>query len=436
MNRLLLIGMLLAWSVLCAACAQDLPQAPQHSAVATPAGTSPAPSASPTPPNAGALPQRWLVRCQEYLTLRTQPELGAPALQRLPNGQVVTLAGFEGLYAQVTLPDGRSGYVLSGYIEPEQPDPDLAALTVVQPVEEYPHAQMMADLAALQERYPQLLRVESAGTSLEGRDIPVAVVGDPGAQHHVLVQAGIHGREHMTSLLTMTQLEYILARPDAPFAGGTVRNWLEDVCLHLLPMTNPDGVQISQRAQATEPLRAIYQSDVAAGYAADLPLRTYLRQWKANAAGIDLNRNFDAQWVDLSGPAEPSFARYKGAAPADQPESQALVQYTQRYAFAATLSYHAYGSCIFWQFGQPSDANTQSEDLARALAATTQYPFIGADGLDAGGYKDWAVEQLGIPSVTVEIGTRECPLPLPEFAAIWRRNRDVLPTLARWARTR
>jgi g-D-glutamyl-meso-diaminopimelate peptidase len=103
-----------------------------------------------------------------------------------------------------------------------------------------------------------------------------------------------------------------------------------------------------------------------------------------------------------------------------------------RYDFDATISYHAYGSVLYWEYGGDQSVLDASRSLARAVRGVTRYPLAGAGGLDAGGYKDWAMEKRSIPSVTIEIGTRECPLPQDEFHSIWERNRDVLPAIAAW----
>ena len=41
----------------------------------------------------------------------------------------------------------------------------------------------------------------------------------------------------------------------------------------------------------------------------------YARTWKANAAGVDLNRNFDAGWELLDGRSAPSAEGWRGSAP-------------------------------------------------------------------------------------------------------------------------
>ena len=67
------------------------------------------------------------------------------------------------------------------------------------------------------------------------------------------------------------------------------------VVFYFVPMVNPDGAFISQTKTADKNVLQIYARDRAAGYS-DEPYEQYLARWKANAAGVDLNRNFDAQW--------------------------------------------------------------------------------------------------------------------------------------------
>ena len=52
--------------------------------------------------------------------------------------------------------------------------------------------------------------------------------------------------------------------------------------------------------------------------------------------------------------------------------------------------------------------------------------------MDAAGYKDWAIDALGIPSVTMEIGFSEVPLAYNELDNIFSRNVNILPAIAKW----
>ncbi|MPM83191.1 Gamma-D-glutamyl-L-diamino acid endopeptidase 1 [bioreactor metagenome] len=257
---------------------------------------------------------------------------------------------------------------------------------------------------------------------MQGRELQAIVIGDANASHHVLVQGSMHARENMCSLLCTALAERLLQK------GGEA-----DVCFHILPMVNPDGVTIQQSAEMPENILEIYKSDGAKGLSVDTGL-VYLAQWQANANGVDLNRNFDALWDKIDTTEGPSFTNYRGTAVESEPETKALVTYTDQYKFDATLSYHATGSALYWEFGEDAAINAASLHLAEAIKAVSAYEPIGDSGGSYGGYKDWAMLQKKIPSVTIEIGTRTAPLLEAEFSNVWFRNRDVLPAVAQWIR--
>ncbi len=277
----------------------------------------------------------------------------------------------------------------------------------------YTYECMQRDLAALKTKYPGTLQVEVIGHTRQNRAIYAARAGDPAANKHVLIQASIHAREYMTTLLAMRQLDRLLS-------SGVPKG----VLVHILPMTNPDGVAISQTGEATPEIMAIYEQDRCLEYT-KLPLRQYLFTWKANAAGVDLNRNFDAQWQRIDTTPAPSSANYRGPAPESEPETRALVEYTRRYPFGATVSYHATGSEIYYDFGKNDAVNQAGLMLARAVAKETGYKIVPDDGTSFGGFKDWAIERLSIPSLTIEVGKHPTPLPSYEYFSIWSKNKNI-----------
>ena len=269
------------------------------------------------------------------------------------------------------------------------------------------------ELKALQRRYPDMLKVSVIGRTYEGRPIFAARAGGKDAKLHILIHAGIHGREHMTALLALRQLARILRR-GVP----------EGVAVHFIPMVNPDGAAISQTKRGGPQTAAICRADIARGDFTGPP-RTCLRLWKANAAGVDLNRNFNAGWERIDTRPAPSFANYRGPAPLSEPESRALAAYAARLPLAATISYHAAGEEIYYEFGDRAAVNAAGLELARAVARETGYTLLPDDGTSFGGFKDWAIEKLGVPSLTIEIGQGNAPLPLCEFSHVWKKNKDV-----------
>ena len=105
------------------------------------------------------------------------------------------------------------------------------------------------------------------------------------------------------------------------------------------PRKPPTGAEISRTRTLGAAQREIYESDLAAGYT-EPGEAAYAAAWKANAAGVDLNRNFSADWDSLEGRSEPSSELYAGSQPEDQPESRALAEYTRSLRPDATMSLH------------------------------------------------------------------------------------------------
>ena len=425
------IPLLLAFGLLLSCCAapesaepvvsetEAVTTAPSLPPETTEVTETPVPSFDPLFAAAEA-PQIWAANCEEYISLRPEPQF-SEALAYIPDGETFTLLQWQGRYARIRYQE-KEGYVLSNYIQPGDDSYFAPQLSVVKPAECYSYRQLLQDLEALQAAYPDVLSVSSIGVSELGRDIPVFLIGDPNATYHVLLQGAIHGREHMTAWLLMALADFWLTRDITAYG---------DICYHIIPMSNPDGVVIAQTGILEEAQQEIYARDLALGATTD-PLGRYTALWKANGLGVDLNRNFPTGWDTLAGSTEPSSQLFRGEAPFCAAETAALRDYTLRYPFAATISYHAAGSFIYYEYGDKAAANRRSEDLALAVSAVTGYPLEGSSGVDAGGYKDWAIDALEIPSLTVEVGCDRSPLLFREIYSIFARNCGIFPAIAQW----
>ena len=176
-----------------------------------------------------------------------------------------------------------------------------------------------------------------------------------------------------------------------------------DVCYHIIPMSNPDGVAVSQSGTLNENQQAIYRRDRELGYTT-LGEEEYAVQWKANGTGVDINRNFPAGWERLEDRTEPYAQRYRGGEPFSSAEARALRDYTLRYSFDVSISYHATGSVIYYEYGDKQPVNSDSASLARAAKEVSGYGLEGSGSVDGAGYKDWAIDTLEIPSLTIEVG--------------------------------
>ena len=414
-------------SLLLAGCVA--PEAPISSETTIPtdtASTLPPETTEPAPVSFEALfaaaeaPEIWAANCNDFISLRPEAKF-SEALAYIPDGATFTLLQWQERYARISY-QGQEGYVLSNYIRPQEEAYLSELLSVVEPTEIYTYEQMQSNLQTLAARHPDTVTLDTIGTSELGREIPVLRIGNSDAAHHVLLQGAIHGREHMTAWLLMALADFWLERGITEYG---------DICYHILPMTNPDGVSISQSGMATDQQAQMYFREYAQGTTTDT-LTQYIHYWKANGLGVDLNRNFSTGWDGLSGRTEASSQLYRGDAPFCAAETAALRDYTLVYPFAATISYHAAGSFLYYEYGQKEPVNRDSQALALAVSNVSGYPLKPSTGVDAGGYKDWAIDALGIPSLTVEIGCDRAPLLLREIYSIFARNCAVFPAIAQW----
>lgn len=300
---------------------------------------------------------------------------------------------------------------------------------------EYSYAEMEEDLAILAARYPKLFSYRSFGKSVAGRELYVATLGDPNAAQKLLVSAGIHGREYLTPLLVMKQMEFLLAHyENGDYQGMAYADLFADCCLYVIPMSNPDGIMLSQAGigSLTDPdqratVQAVYEDDFRKGYTSQTDINEYLKYWKANANGVDLNRNFDALWENYRmGEPEPCHKNYKGPEPMSEPETRALAALTDSLSgVVAVLCIHSQGEVLYWDCGQEDPLRAQTYAFTDVIGDRSGYELIREQNNDAS-YSDWCALERDLIAVTVETGKGLCPLDLDKFEAIWFDNYDLL----------
>ncbi len=288
-------------------------------------------------------------------------------------------------------------------------------------------------IRGLAARYP-FLRVGSVGKSVMGQDIPTVVIG--GGQTQVFYNASHHANEWITTAVLMRFLEEY-AR--AVLTGGNIRGenaaaLIGDVALHLIPMVNPDGVDL-----VTGALDSGYFFDGAAAIASDYPGIPFPDGWKANVVGIDTNLQYPAGWEEArriktaQGFVSPAPRDFTGEAALEAPESRAVYDYTIKNDFALTVSLHTQGEVIYWRYLDYDVPGAY--EIAGAFSAVSGYAVENvpyASGF--AGYKDWFIYRYRRPGFTIELGQGESPLPLSAFPEIYSDALGILAagmTLAR-----
>lgn len=252
---------------------------------------------------------------------------------------------------------------------------------------EYSYEDLMEDLKALVHRFP-FIEVGSIGTSVMGKDIPYIRIGQGTRKIHA--NASVHANEWLTTPCLLRFIEQYARGIDGtegrdaeqlhdewgkptgnPWVyGGSPQDLMEHTSLWVVPMVNPDGVELVQ--QGVLPTHPLYHE-----------LRKWnegradFRGWKANIRGVDLNDQFPAYWeeeVRRRGKTGPSRRDYAGPAPLSEPESKALADLTEREQFDMVLSIHSQGQEIYWNYRDLEPK--ESRDWALQLAAATGYRAV------------------------------------------------------------
>lgn len=125
---------------------------------------------------------------------------------------------------------------------------------------------------------------------------------------HLVIVTGTHGSEKMATTVTYLTIKEMLNGWKAD-DGLAMLRWCSRITI--IPCLNPSSFNLNQRAKHN---------------------------------GVDINRNFPTGWDDV--PDEPAgpWSRYKGPAPASEPETQAFLSFIQTLTNPLVIDFHNHGS--------------------------------------------------------------------------------------------
>ena len=311
---------------------------------------------------------------------------------------------------------------------------------------QYSYDQMVKDLYFLTVRYGDYISMGVIGNTMDQRAIYQAVIGNANASKHIVIYYALDATDSIDTVLAMNQLEvYCKARKNGTaYKSHSIDSIFEDVCIHVIPMANPDGVAVNRYGidalrteEARASVQAAYDADVAAGRTTE-PIESYLKTYIANAAGVDLGCNFDIGWEEyVSGPDTPSASGYKGTAPFSEVESQAIANLVDSVSTAAVIGYGTAGNEIRYDYeydgpaeqGVSNVTDIGEESLATSLGSKTGYEAVETPKFDernAGGAAQYFLHVKQIPAVTVKTGSGEPPLDETQMSSIWSANSEIL----------
>ena len=212
----------------------------------------------------------------------------------------------------------------------------------------YSYSEMSRDIHQLKAAYGDRVHYQVIGKSVDGRNLYDVIIGNPNAKKTLLVVSNLHAREYMTVQLCMAQIEYYLKNYYRSISGTVPVNVFEKIAVHFVPMANPDGVTISQYG-----IRAIHKASLRKTLR-KMPGANRHRLWKANARGVDLNRNSNSHFKANHGGKRGSEG-FSGPSAASEPETKAIAgllkQLKNNKTLKGVVNYHAMGSIVFGSGG-------------------------------------------------------------------------------------
>jgi hypothetical protein len=242
---------------------------------------------------------------------------------------------------------------------------------------------MVAEIRAVAADHPDIVRLDSIGTTWHGRTIHLVEISDrPGVDEgepEVLFDALHHAREHLTPEMALSIIHLL---SDGHASGDArITRLVESRRIWIVPMLNPDGLRYDL---AGDPYRGWRKNRQPNG--------------DGEAIGTDLNRNYAHGWGGIGSSGDPASLLYRGAAPFSAPEAAAMRDFILsrqadgRQRIRTHISFHTAGEYILWPYGYTSrDVPPDMTGLDHRVFTTFAGRLAGTNGYDARQSGDWYV---------------------------------------------
>ncbi len=289
--------------------------------------------------------------------------------------------------------------------------------------QKYTYKEYVEDLEKLEEKYGDHCQVNVIGQSADKRNLYEVVIGNQDADKHLLVIGNLHAREYMTIQVCMKQIEYYLMNYNKKINDTKVSRVVDEVAIHYVPSSNPDGTAISQSgfgAIRSSKLRKALKK-----------MGGSSKRWKANARGVDLNRNWN---IAFRKKGKPGASGYHGKKAASEPETKALVSWVKRVQttgkVVGVVSYHSTGSILYGKVvnSATSSVKKQTSRMAKLAKKLTGYSLMPTESISSANScsREYFLYTKKLPCITLEVGKDACPLSASEFPSIWKKNKNVV----------
>jgi len=276
-----------------------------------------------------------------------------------------------------------------------------------------------AAMVALHQDYPNIVSEPvSIGKSIEGRDIFAVKISDNPEQNEegeaeILLAGAIHAREAITPMILIQAMEHLCSEYDMNI---DVTDLVDNRQAWFIPVQNPDGFYYNQQI-----------SPAGGGM-----WRKNRRNNGDGTYGVDLNRNWGAQWGfdNIGSSPSPGNETYRGTAAFSEPETEAVRQFVNAHKFVISINYHQYGPLFLYPPGY-AVFHTPDRGILHGLAERitevngyecgTGWEVIYATNGDSDDWLYDAGEHDKIYSATIEAGTG-----LDGFWPEWDRIQPII----------
>lgn len=257
------------------------------------------------------------------------------------------------------------------------------------------YAEAIAFMNDLQARFPNLIKVEELGTSIEGRKIYNMRIStdleNSNQKPGIVVMGTHHAREHLSTEIPLLLAKHLVEN----FATNSkINGFLQTREIHIIPMVNPDGVEY----------------DISGG--SYKSWRKNRRQNSNGSYGVDLNRNYSFKWGTGGSSTSQNSDVYMGPKPFSEPETLSIKNFVESHEnINVLLSVHTFSELILYPWGHSYDSIANQRDMlvhktmAEKMATWNRYtPQQSSDlYIASGDTTDWSYGQHGIVSFTFEL---------------------------------
>lgn len=232
-------------------------------------------------------------------------------------------------------------------------------------------------LIELEKKYIGKLKIYSIGKSVLGREIwACEIIGSGIRREIVLIDGGMHGSEVIGVRVAYRIIELMLEDYDKLVEKGL----LKDLSVIIIPMLNPDGVEMSKYSPPIPSIR--------------------LKDGRCNANGVDINRNFRYAW-SMGGSSQYNSTTYRGEEPESEPEVKALINLILSHNVIFYLNLHSGIRQILIPAYQENPYINLYMEIAQLMSNIYGYEI--ARGGTYGGAANWCLMAKSKPTISLII---------------------------------